>query len=202
MHMLDQLDYKWLLAGTAALISACNLIYYLGTVLANKTKPHTFTWLIWAFVMGVTSYAQIKAGAGAGGYYIMLLTINCLLIATFSYFKGTTNITKSDLICLISCLIAVSFWPLTKSPLISIILLSAIDAAGYTPTFRKSYNAPHQENLITFSIFIVTFFLSVLALSEYNPITLIYPVTLIITTLALVIFLMIRRWRLGYRILA
>ena len=198
--MLESLDYKWVLAGIAMLISIINVSFYLRSVFIGKTKPHMFTWLIWGIVTGVVALAQLSEGAGAGGYYILYLMAVCLTIAALAYFKGIRDIKKSDIACLVVCFIAIIIWPLTKDPLYSVLLLLFIDLLGYYPTIRKSYNNPHEENIKLFAITILTYSLSILALSNYNFITIIFPATMVLMASIMVLFLAIRRHQLGCKI--
>ena len=200
--MLEQFDYKWALAGTAAFISICNLLYYISTVIKGKTKPHMYTWLIWGIVSITVALGQSVDNAGAGMALTVVASINCLLIASIAFFKGSINITKSDQACLIICFIGIALWPITKIPLLSVIIVTLVDLVGYIPTIRKSYNRPHEENLLTFGIFIITVTLSLFALENYSPLTSLYFIAMNIANLSLVLFLLIRRYQLGYKILA
>ena len=200
--MLELIDYKWALAGIAALISFCNLIYYISNVIKGKTKPHMYTWLVWGLVTVVASLAQIMSGGGAGAYYTMLIAINCLIIATLAYFKGEKDIHISDKYCLFFCFIAIIIWPLFKTPLLSVLIVTAVDTVGFMPTVRKSYLKPHEENLFSFAIYALTYSLSILALDTYNFITIFYPAVIVITAGALAIMLIVRRKQLGHKVFA
>ena len=198
--MLEEFDYKWALAGTAALISICNLLYYISTVIKGKTKPHMYTWLIWGLVTVIAALGQIVNGGGWGGYYTLLVAFNCFTIATLAFFKGEKNIVLFDKYCLIACLISIALWPLTKAPLLSVILVTLIDTVGFLPTLRKSYNKPHEENLISFILYGLTYSMSIVALASYNFVTVFYPAVIATSALSLAIMLMIRRRILGYKI--
>lgn len=200
--MFELMDYKWALAVTAALISIGNLFYYVSNVLKGKTKPHMYTWLIWGLVTIVASLAQILSGGGAGAYFTMLIAFNCLVIAMLAYYKGEKNIHYSDKICLLLCIFAIVIWPLLKTPLLSVLIVTAIDTFGFFPTIRKSYHRPHQENLFSFAIYTLTYSLSIAALETYNFITIFYPLIIVVTAGALAVMLVIRRKQLGHKILA
>ncbi len=198
--MLESLDYKWVLAGLATLISFCNLLYYISTVLKGKTKPHMYTWLIWGLLTAVAAATQWVSGGGAGTFLTTLVAMNCFVIATLAYFKGEKNITRSDKLFLGACLIAIALWPLTPTPLLSLVLATLIDTVGYFPTIRKSFSKPQEENLISFSIYGCTWFMSLIALADYNFLTAFYPAVTVVTSWGLMIFLIIRRRQLGYKV--
>lgn len=200
--MLDLIDYKWALAGIAALISICNLIYYISTVVKGKTKPHMYTWLIWGIITIIAATGQITDHGGVGSYFTLIVAFNCFIIATLAFFKGEKNIAPTDKWCLGFCFLALLLWPITKIPLLSIVIVTLIDLTGFIPTIRKSYNKPHEENLISFSVYIITFSIGILALENYSFLTLLYPATITIATFCVVIMLTIRRKQLGYKIFA
>lgn len=200
--MLETLDYKWALALLSALISICNVSFYLKAILNGKVKPHMYTWIIWGMVAGTVAAGQIFDGASAGAGVAVIAALNCSAIVVLSFSYGSKDITKSDKICLIGCLIALLLWPLTNSPLWSIIIVTIIDLTGYIPTMRKSFKAPHQESIYIFSIFLVTTTLGLFALHNYTFITTIYLIAMNIANTGMLLFLLIRRKQLGYKVFA
>lgn len=200
--MLEVIDYKWVLAGIAALISICNFSYYVVGILKGKTKPHMYTWLIWSVVAFTVAAGQIVDGAGAGAMVAVIAVLNCLIVAFLSISRGSKDITKSDKLCLFICAVALVLWPITNSPLWSILIVTIIDLIGYIPTIRKSYNAPHEESIYIFSIFVVTCSLGLLALHNYTLITMVYLIAMNVANTFMVTILLIRRKQLGYKVFA
>ena len=198
--MLESIDYKWVLAGLGAIISMSNMGYYAFGILKGRTKPHLYTWLIWSMVTFTVAAGLIFDGAGAGAIIPILAGFNTLAIAILAFSRGSKDITKSDKLCLLGCFIALALWPLTKSPLWSIIIVTMIDLVGYIPTIRKSYYTPHEESIYVFTIFLVTISLGLLALHNYTLTTMFYFVVMNISNFAMVILLIIRRKKLGYKI--
>ncbi len=199
--MLESIDYKWVLATLSIVISFSNLLYYIWTVIKGKTKPHMYTWLIWGLVTVVAAATQFISGGGAGTWVTVLVAFNCLTIAGLAYFKGEKTIALSDKICLAGCLIAIVYWPFAVTPLISLFIVTLIDTSGFYPTIRKSFHKPHEENLISFSLYGFTYTLGILALAEYNILTVLYPFAIVLFSWATVVFLIIRRYQLGFKIL-
>lgn len=60
---------------------------------------------------------------------------------------------------------------------------------------------PHQENLISFFVMSMTYILGVLAIQNYNVLTLLYPLVIASFGFLLCVFLVIRRYQLGYKII-
>lgn len=77
------------------------------------------------------------------------------------------------------------------------ILITVIDTLGFAPTFRKAYHKPQEETLITFALSAVKFVISIVALSNYSTVTVLYPASLVLMNGLFVAMLIIRRKQLG-----
>lgn len=182
------------------MISASNTFYYIYTVFRKGVKPHLFTWLTWSTITAIAAAGQYVGGAGFGFLVVAWYSVATGLIALLSLFYGEKHITKSDYCSLGFCLFAIILWQLTETPLYSVIIVSIIDFVAIYPTMRKSFNKPQEENLFSFLLFGSTTSLSLLALSEYNILTLLYPLTIIAADWILASMLIIRRKQLGYKV--
>lgn len=182
------------LIGTLSIILAIAGYYrYVQTMLQRKTKPHAFSWAIWALLTGIAFVAQVSDGAGAGAWAIGFTALVCGLISIFAFAGyGEKSITRGDWISLIFCLSAIPLWIITEDPLWSVLLITTIDMVSYYPTFRKSYIKPYEENLFHYSVATLKFVLSMMALENISIITALYPASLIFAN---VIFVMMVAWR-------
>ncbi len=199
--MLEAIDVKWVFTAIAICISTSSMVLYVLSIIKGETKPHMYTWFIWGLVTLVVTASQYTGGAGAAILFSITVIFNCFLIATLSFFKGNKSITLSDNLCLLFCIIAILLWPLTKIPLWSLLIVTVIDMVGYIATIRKSFQAPHQENLICFFLFGLNWTFATLAIENYNMLTAFYPICMIIFSFGLVGYLIIRRHQLNYKIL-
>ena len=57
---------KPLIGGISVLIGFIGYVPYLRDTFIGKTKPHVFSWIIWAILEYTAFGIQIKEGAGAG----------------------------------------------------------------------------------------------------------------------------------------
>src|SRR3989338_2251804 len=95
--------------------------------------------------------------------------------------------------------IAFFFFIITKQPLLSVLLSILIDAAGYVPTFRKSYYRPYEEATLLWFLNGLKFLLALFALTEFNLLSSIFPIYLIATNWSLFILILIRRKQIHLR---
>jgi hypothetical protein len=187
-------EYKVVLAGVAILLGLFSYVPYYRDIFRGKTKPHAFSWLVWASLTGIIFFAQLFDKGGAGAWVAGFTAVICFSIFILSLKKGEKNITRSDKLSLFGAGIAVFLWYLTSSPLISVILVIIIDAmGGFYPTIRKSYSKPYEETVLTYLLSGLKWVFAIIALENYTLITTLDPVFAAFTNLAFVALLLIRR---------
>jgi hypothetical protein len=186
------MSYKEILGIIASAIAIVSYIPYLRDITANKTKPHAFSWLIWSLLTGIAFFGQLAGGAGPGAWVNGFTTVVCFIIFIFGLLKGRSNIVFIDWLSLMGAGIAILFWFITKGPLLSVILVTVIDALGFFPTFRKSYHKPHEETLITYVLSSLKYVFSLLALQTFSVVTALFPIYLVLANGAFVVMVLIR----------
>lgn len=187
------LDSRQLLSLIAIVLTVVGVIPYIFDILRHKTKPHGFTWLVFATVTGIAFFAQYSDRGGAGSWPTGFTAFACLLIAILSVKYGERGITRFDWCCLSLSLLAVPLWQLTATPLYSVILVSLIDVTGFLPTFRKSWHRPGQETLSAYNIGSLKFLLAIFALENYTLTTLLYPIVVILINSTFVVMCSLRK---------
>jgi hypothetical protein len=190
------MNIKLIFGICASIIAIVSFIPYLRDIFKKKTQPHIYSWLIWTILQAIGSAAQFKDGAGYGAWALTIGTIFCLSVFLLSLRRGTRNITRFDGLCLIASIIAIVIYLTLKNPVWAVIFITMIDFIGYLPTFRKGWQEPFTETVIlyTFSIFANLF--SLFALQNYTVTTALYIGSLVITNMAFVLMITIRRKKL------
>lgn len=182
-----------LLGGLATLLGVGSCSIYLWQILLRQIKPHIFSWFIWGVVGLIGFAAQYAAHAGPGAWTVGVSSIFCLIITVAGLFYGEKSITRSDWACLIFALTAIPAWMATRNPLWAVVIVSAIDATGFYPTFRKSWIKPREESVPTFVLYTFQMFFALTALDTVNVTTALYPATIFVLNMALVFTLLNRR---------
>lgn len=170
---------------------------YVKDILQKKTVPHSFTFFIWGFVGIITWGLQVYGGAGLGAWVTLAASMILIFIFFLSLKYGEKNITRLDIFFLAVALIALFLWIFAKQPILSVILLVAVDAIGYGPTMRKVWKKPREELLLTWEITAVRNILSVLALQSFNVLTFLSPVVCAFMNICLSMIIIIRRKKLN-----
>lgn len=188
-------DYKIVLAVLATVISLIGYVPYFRNMLSGKTKPHAFSWLVWAVITSIGFAAQVVEKAGPGAWVTGFTALICFVVFGFALFKGKKDFSLFDWLCLLGAFVAIALWRITQDALVAVILVSLIDALGFLPTFRKGYHKPHEDTITTFGLNALKFFISLFALETYTITTWLYPVSLVITNGLFVLMVYVRRMR-------
>lgn len=187
------LEYKELFAIAAVVIGFSAYIPYYRDVFANKTKPHFFSWFIWGLLQGVTFFAQLVSGAGAGAWLNGVGSLLAFSMAAVSLVKGEKEITRLDWWSLIGALAGVVVWIATSNPLYAVIIATAVDAIGYIPTFRKTYMKPHEETVSAWALIVVAYYLNIPAFDTFSVTNLLNPIAIGTVSLTLLVWILVRR---------
>jgi len=190
---LSPLDYRVILGAAAAIIGVIGFIPYFRNLFAGKTKPHTFSWLIWGILSSITFTAQLVSGAGPGAWIIGVAAILSLVVFVIAIFKGEKEITRLDEMSVAFAILGIALWIVTTNPLWSVVVVSIVDAVGYVPTFRKTYKQPYGETLALYLLSTVSFVISLFALQMVNLTTALYPSSLIATNIVFISMVLVRR---------
>lgn len=184
---------KEFLSGLSILLALVSYVPYIYGMIKGTTRPHAFSWFIWAILTCIAFAAQITQGGGVGSWLMGFTALMTLIISIAAFFLGKRDITRGDWICFLCSLAAIPLWMVTKDPRLSIILITLIDAVAFYPTFRKAFFKPYEEVMFTYVISTLKFGLGIIALEAYNISTVLYPFSLVIMNAAFVMLLIARR---------
>jgi len=191
------MELKTIFGALSAIIGVIAFIPYIKAAITHDSQPHPFTWLIFSITQGAGAGITWQGGGKEGSILLMIGAILCLVIFLLSLKKSSRIITKSDIVILSLTLFAIVIWLFLDNALLSILIISGVDAFAYIPTFRKSYMEPLKEPISIWATFIIANSFAILALGEYNILTLTYLLTITSANIALVAFLATKRKQLG-----
>ena len=115
------------------------------------------------------------------------------LIFLMSLKYGSRDITKSDTSILIASLVAIIVWWQLKDPLLAVLMATTIDVVGYIPSWRKSYRQPWSETVSSWILATMANIFSILALREFNILTLTYLDAITVANSILLAICILRR---------
>ncbi|HVY68223.1 MAG TPA: hypothetical protein VHA30_05000 [Patescibacteria group bacterium] len=181
------MNFKFYCALAAALVAVFSYLPYLRDIFRGRTRPHTFSWLIWIITLGTGLAGVLRGG---GGWTILSMGTSILLecvVLLLSLRYGRKNITWFDTAVLLLALAAILVWRQLQNPYLAVIMVSAIDFLGYLPSYRKVYFQPQSETLSTWIGYVLAGGFGMLALRSYNFLTLTYILTVAAANLLMAI---------------
>ena len=171
---------------------------YIRSIYSGVTKPHVFSWVVWATTTLLVFFTQLEAHAGYGAWPTAVSGTIAAYIALLAYKKrGDLSITRTDWAFFIAALASIPVWQITANPLWAVVILTAIDLLGFAPTVRKAFYKPYQEDLLFYVLSVVRNVFLVMSLERYSLTTLLFPVCIATSCLMFIVLLAVRRKQLA-----
>lgn len=171
---------------------------YIRAILKGTTRPHVFSWFIWAAVTFTVATAQLAGGAGVGAWPIALSGLITGGVALLALSKSAdTSIARMDWVFLTLAATALPLWWLTHDPLAAVLILTSVDLLGFGPSIRKAWALPQEENALFFTIGAIRNGFVILALEHYSWTTALFPAAVGVACLCFVAMILIRRGVVG-----
>lgn len=187
------MDIKTILAVVATLIMTLCVVPYIRDIFRGETKPHSYTWLIWALLQGI---AAIDMWSGGAGFAVASSSVGALLnvfIFILSLRYGTKNITNFDTACLIGALAALGAYFYFHNAALSIAIAVLVDFLAFLPTERKTWQEPGTETASTHFLSGTANVLTLAALSTYNFVTVPYVAAIMLMDYTVWLTIVLRR---------
>jgi hypothetical protein len=187
------MDIKLFFFIASVVVGLSALVPYFRDIFQRRTEPHAYTWLIWVITQGTAAALSLKGGGGIGAISLIIAAAMNFMIFLLSFKYGTKNVTKSDTVILFAALLAIVVWWRLDQPLIAAWMITVIDFLGYVPSFRKSYQEPWSETAKSWVGFFFAMIFAILALEQYNSLTLPYVVMTVVCNFMMAAILLLRR---------
>lgn len=186
--------HKELLSAVAIALTLIAFFPYIRSILNGKTKPHVFSWVIWASTTFIVFLAQLSDKAGVGAWPIGISGIISMYVALLAYIKKSDDtITQTDWLFFIIAMTSLPLWYLTSDPLWAVVILTTVDVIGFGPTFRKAYFHPFKEQLIFYTMMAARNLVSIMALEHYSLTTMLFPAAMAAACLMFIMMVAYRR---------
>lgn len=169
------LSREVIFASLGLVVSLIRYATYFRSIYRKETRPHIFSWFNWGLITAIATIAQINMGGGPSTWILGFVSATCFFVAFLAIFVGEKNITRSDWITFIGALITIPVWQATSNPLNALFVLAFIDILSYYPTVRKSWHTPANEDLFSWFLSGLRYFLAVLAIPTYAFEVVFYP---------------------------
>ena len=186
-------DYKDFLGILTLVIGLISYSLYFRAIFSGKVKPDPYSWLIWGALAGITFFAQVSKGGGAGTWATALTAIICIVIAAVAFYRGDGHAKLIDWVSIGGALIGLILWDYTRNPLAAVELVIIIGALGFVPIFRQAFYKPQEEPTVTFALNGLKFGIALFAMGSLDPVTWLYPAAMTVMNGSLVTILILRK---------
>lgn len=186
-------DIKTIIAIIASILAVIGNLSYLRDILAEKVKPHPYTWFVWSIVSMTTFLGGLAKGAGIGALPTGIAEGFTIIIFIFSLkylFRGTAgHIRKIDNYFLAVALVGLIPWAITHDPTISVVIMVLIDIVAFVPTLKKTWSSPGTENPLLYEMNVTRHILTLFSLQMYNVATVFHSIAMICVNTIMVSFI-------------
>lgn len=179
------------------LLGVLGYTFYFRSIFRGETKPHLFTWLIYALIDIIVFTAQVLNGAGPGAWVTLTGIIGTSAVALVSIRRGEKHITMSDWMSFVAAIVAIVLWRLTSDALVAVVISAAINFLAMAPTFRKAYGKPEEESISIWLADTTRYSLAIVALTTLSLTTALFPAALVLGDALLITMILLRRRQLA-----
>lgn len=164
----------------ATLITVLSVLPYLRDILKGTTKPNIVSWITWTLLTGVATAAAIDQGEYVTAIFTASAVIETGLVVILGLKYGYVKYTNFDVLCQISAIVGIVLWQIFDSPTIGVVSAVAIDFIGALPTIRHSWLRPGEETWQTYALAGLGGIFALLALSNFNWVSMPYAVYIVL----------------------
>lgn len=168
-----------ILIGASVFLASLSSFVYFIAILRGQAKPHRTTRLVFLVITLLTTISLLAQGNQVAVWLAGISTLQSMVIFGLSIKYGMGGWSRLDLVCLITALIGIAAWQLTKSPLFALYFAIAADFIGILPTIIKTYHLPKTEVWTFYFIDICAGICNVLATKNLVFDQYLYPVYII-----------------------
>jgi hypothetical protein len=178
------MNWQFLFAGISSALGIVCFAPYIRDIFRGTTKPHSYTWFVWAALQAVVAQAMWQSGAGVAIAPLAIGTVLCSFVFLLSLKYGTKSANKStalfDRVCLAGALCAIVVYVFFHDPLVSVILATITDGIGFLPMLRKVYREPRTETASTHLLSGASNVFALAALASFSATTVLYLAVIMI----------------------
>jgi len=137
----------------AGLVTLSAYFPYIRAILKKETRPSFISWPIWALSLSLIFATSYSVGARLTLVLIFAGIIGNIIISILAWRYGEKTWTKLDIASIVVSIASLVVWFITNNALIALIMIVAIDTAGYFPTIQNILKNPRSENRTAWMLF-------------------------------------------------
>ena len=177
-----------------AILTIVSVVPYLIDILKGDTKPNLVSWITWTLLTGIATVAELVAGEWITAVFTASAVVETGSVVVLGLVKKVyVKYETFDIVCQIAALVGIVLWLTFNSPLIGVLGALLIDLIGALPTVRHSWQKPDEETWLAYGICTIAAVFGVLALENFNWISLSYPLYIVLINFVMATVIIYRK---------
>lgn len=181
---------------TAGVVTSIAYVPYIRDIFKGTTKPVRATWFIWMVLSSIAFSAQIASGARWSLLLTLAQMFGVTVVFLLSLKKGYGGLGRKEYGSLLVAACGLGLWAITDQPLLALLSVVVVDAAGSWLTVFKSYEDPGSETLSTWWLDCISSVFAIIAIGSLNYTLILYPAYLLVANGAVVVAIYLGRGKL------
>ena len=186
-------DVAPLLGVLAGVLGAADTVPYVRDILAGRTRPYRWTWLIWAVLAIVVCASQRADGASWSLIMAAVQAVLTSVIFALAIRRGEGALGAVERVMLAVAAGGVVGWLIADEPVVATACVVAADLIGAAMMLPKTYRDPESETLATFALASVAWAFAAGAVGRLDASLLLYPVYFCVANAAIALLIVSRR---------
>lgn len=186
-------DLAPLLGVLAGVLGAADTVPYVRDILAGRTRPYRWTWLIWAVLAIVVCASQRADGASWSLVMAAVQAVLTSVIFALAIRRGEGALGAVERVMLALAAGGVVGWLVAGEPVVATACVVAADLIGAAMMLPKTYRDPESETLATFALASVAGAFAAGAVGRLDASLLLYPVYFCVANAAIALLIVSRR---------
>jgi hypothetical protein len=182
-----------LLGVLAGALGAADTVPYVRDILAGRTRPYRWTWLIWAVLAIVVCASQRADGASWSLVMAAVQAVLTSVIFALAIRRGEGALGAVERVILAVAAGGVVGWLIADEPVVATACVVAADLIGAAMMLPKTYRDPESETLATFALASVAGAFAAGAVGRLDASLLLYPVYFCVANAAIALLIVSRR---------
>lgn len=171
---------RTLLITLSGLLTVAAAIPYVVEIIRGKAKPRIVSWFTWSVLTGIACVASFVDGQVPSGILMLAAALETILVVILGLKHGDRTFERLDAYCLAGAAVGLVLWLVFNSPTIAVLASVTIDLIGAIPTIKHSWEKPHEETWITYSLSAAGGGITVLLAESWAATAVAYPIYILL----------------------
>jgi hypothetical protein len=194
------IEGRWILNWHSIVGMASGILLLLGnipyiiSIRRGDTRPNRVTWGVWTTIGCILLGSYQAIGATHTRWMLIAQIISQFVITCYAFKYSQGRWQRLDLICLAGAGLSLVLWWRSGSPLVALLMNTAMDLLGAVPTIHKLYLDPKSEDLGFWTISFVATVLNFLAIEHFAVSFVVFPLYLLILNITILTLITRPQW--------